>query len=840
MSPTSPATASPAPLAVPWTRLALTHATELLEVDGPVRAIVVGPAGAGKTTVLTHLRRSLHASGREARIATARLDIAAVPAGTVLLVDDAQLRDAETLRALLDRADDPEACLVVAARPWPAPAELTVLLDRLEHAHPVIVLGHMTPADLRDDRSGASLPDDCSAAILRLTGGSTWLVAEALSLHDAHCAGGPSHEAIADGLADVIAHRIGQAGEAVRRTVESRCAGVAAKAGDDDVDIRAAYAEGLLSRNGEPPPVVRSAVLATTPPERLLEEWAALDDGSAVALAGLPGSAPARRDGRLAAALSRRADDLLRSDPALAAHVYEQAIGLGADASALSIRRALAQWGSGDIDEAARIVEFAEVSPARGSADESLAVDLVAAVWAARASMDTAHLTYRAAESGDGPPPTGAVVAAIGAARPSELAPPDGTSAHGLPSTAAVAGAVLERGLAESLTSSARDAVDDLVRASAMYTAARRSAPLPELPAVVAAVAAICHGDLDIADAVLRSACDGGQGGPGGHDRLVLWAAWVALQRERPADVDLLLGQVRAPREALSLRDRLVLDAIAVARARRYTDTATTAAAWRSARDTVMHCRFDLFTHLLLAEFVVTAARVGDEGRLTRHYEGALRGIADLGSPALWSAHLHWAGIQRGILLNRPDDLKPHARALVVASSESVPAARMAAAGRVWTAVLAGSVDASAVEEAAIGLADIGLAWDGARLAGHGAGRTDDRRAISQLLACARRLHPREDVPALDVDQRGPAPVRTSDALSAREREVAVLVLQGKTYVEIGESIFISPRTAEHHIARIRRRLGATSRSDLIAKLRLLLEDATDPELLRAPQRETA
>ena len=45
----------------------------------------------------------------------------------------------------------------------------------------------------------------------------------------------------------------------------------------------------------------------------------------------------------------------------------------------------------------------------------------------------------------------------------------------------------------------------------------------------------------------------------------------------------------------------------------------------------------------------------------------------------------------------------------------------------------------------------------------------------------------------------------------------------GKTYAEIGQAIFISPRTVEHHVASIRRRLDATSRSDLIAKLRLTL-----------------
>ncbi|WP_043503987.1 helix-turn-helix domain-containing protein [Georgenia sp. SUBG003] len=59
--------------------------------------------------------------------------------------------------------------------------------------------------------------------------------------------------------------------------------------------------------------------------------------------------------------------------------------------------------------------------------------------------------------------------------------------------------------------------------------------------------------------------------------------------------------------------------------------------------------------------------------------------------------------------------------------------------------------------------------------------------------------------------------------LSAREKEVARLVLVGKTYREIGETIFISPRTAEHHIARIRRRLGVDTRAEMLTRLRALL-----------------
>jgi DNA-binding CsgD family transcriptional regulator len=154
----------------------------------------------------------------------------------------------------------------------------------------------------------------------------------------------------------------------------------------------------------------------------------------------------------------------------------------------------------------------------------------------------------------------------------------------------------------------------------------------------------------------------------------------------------------------------------------------------------------------------------------------------------------------------------------------------MAQAGRVWTSVLAGTVDPDAVESAALALGTVGLAWDGARLAGHGAGHTRDRKVGSRLLATARRLHPHEDLrtTTVETEQAPAARARSHDDLSPRELDVAALVVQGKTYAEIGAAIFISPRTAEHHIARIRRRLGATTRSDLIAKLRIALDEASE------------
>jgi DNA-binding CsgD family transcriptional regulator len=61
--------------------------------------------------------------------------------------------------------------------------------------------------------------------------------------------------------------------------------------------------------------------------------------------------------------------------------------------------------------------------------------------------------------------------------------------------------------------------------------------------------------------------------------------------------------------------------------------------------------------------------------------------------------------------------------------------------------------------------------------------------------------------------------------LSDREREVARLVVAGQTYREIGGRLYISAKTVEHHVSRMRQRLGAGTRSDLLARLRAELAE---------------
>ena len=93
---------------------------------------------------------------------------------------------------------------------------------------------------------------------------------------------------------------------------------------------------------------------------------------------------------------------------------------------------------------------------------------------------------------------------------------------------------------------------------------------------------------------------------------------------------------------------------------------------------------------------------------------------------------------------------------------------------------------------------------------------------MSALLGCARALQ--SSGPAPDDPPAVAEPEETDDGpLSDREREVAALVLEGLTYKQIGERLFISAKTVEHHVARMRQRLGSGSRGELFAHLRQIV-----------------
>ncbi len=64
---------------------------------------------------------------------------------------------------------------------------------------------------------------------------------------------------------------------------------------------------------------------------------------------------------------------------------------------------------------------------------------------------------------------------------------------------------------------------------------------------------------------------------------------------------------------------------------------------------------------------------------------------------------------------------------------------------------------------------------------------------------------------------KAPAGPRRRGDLSRRETEVLRLLGEGLSNAEIAERLFISPKTAEHHVSRIYARLGVRSRAEAAA-----------------------
>jgi DNA-binding CsgD family transcriptional regulator len=137
-----------------------------------------------------------------------------------------------------------------------------------------------------------------------------------------------------------------------------------------------------------------------------------------------------------------------------------------------------------------------------------------------------------------------------------------------------------------------------------------------------------------------------------------------------------------------------------------------------------------------------------------------------------------------------------------------------AEAGARWADVLSGRVVAVRVRAAAERLVGVGHPWEAAALCLAAAARSDDPATVRELLGAGRTLRGRVS----------PDRAIGRDGLSRRERDVGRLVLDGLTQREIGARLYISPKTVEQHVARLRQKLAAGNRAELVAALRARLQ----------------
>ncbi|MET0493082.1 MAG: LuxR C-terminal-related transcriptional regulator [Actinoplanes sp.] len=286
-------------------------------------------------------------------------------------------------------------------------------------------------------------------------------------------------------------------------------------------------------------------------------------------------------------------------------------------------------------------------------------------------------------------------------------------------------------------------------------------------------------------------------------------------------------------------RDLIFAAALRIGLARRTSDMAGLRAAWPQAGQALIGQPVDLFTLLPLGEIAVAAARLGEQRQVEPALAAADELLQRLGDPPLWALPLHWARLHAAMVADDSPAGERHVTAMRKHSDQSSYAAALAAAGQCWLDVLSDRIEPEAVEAAAREMAEHGLSWDGARLAGQAAIRTQDRKAMTSLLDCARSLQARQ---SLDRGADAPAArgARTEGTdrpvLSDREQEVATLVLNGLTYKQVADRLYISAKTVEHHMARIRHRLGCTDRRELLARLRTLINAPAAPAAPRDPE----
>ncbi len=613
-----------------------------------------------------------------------------------------------------------------------------------------------------------------------------------------------------------------------------------------DVLVQRAEAAGLLTAEGTVVGPAQHALLTVAPTGKVHALQRELV--SAYAAAGQPLGDLARElargglaDQRVALELEHAANKALDHDPGLAYQLYGEALLAGADEIATAARRAQAAAGDGDLDTATRIIDTLLVE--QDPPDVGRGVDVAAAVWAQRGMLARGADVYSwlgASRLGQSAPLAAVAMLGCGNRAGAEAlfvadAPPAS------PTLFATTLAQTGKGILESLAPDPEQALPILIHASDMLNAARTALPMPETPAALAALMALHSGEPQLAEAVSRSAAAAGQGGNAAKPRLFLLQAWSAMMQDKLEDARLAINEAsKANHWPLVPRDEFLCSALEVGLARRNGDVSELIKAWERAREAMLHTAVDLFNLLPWGELMIAAARLRETRRVAHYLEEANRLLGRLGDPPLWAVPFHWAAVQAALLSESPADLAPHASALARAANHSHLAAVLATAGKAWVSVLADRFRPAEVEAAARGLGRVGMPWEGARLAGHAAAKAEERKDMVRLLSCARDLHPQGSSAGNGTSAAAEPGVNHADSgngmhpdgtgLSEREKEVARLVLEGKTYREIGEAIYISPRTAEHHIARIRRRLGAENRSDLLARLRLALNSENPPQ----------
>jgi DNA-binding CsgD family transcriptional regulator/ABC-type uncharacterized transport system YnjBCD ATPase subunit len=851
------------------------------EPDAGLLLDIIGPGGCGKTPLIETV--ALHYT--KAGVPVIRdLQTSGDLTGASVLIDDAHLLEDASLGRLRQLALIAGQRLLVAHRRWPASPALTALGTALTAHRPPIVLGHLdrpATAALVSELLGTPCPEPLTRLLHEQTAGLPVLLEQlVVGLRDTgqltmdvlrHLAPRTRLDVPA-GVREQLRYVIEALPAEVRQVLFAATLG----AGGDtetlghllkidgpaiDEALQAAQATGLMTDDGAVVPLVGRLMLRLTPAahtNRVCEMLADLKlrRGGSMLTVGQALLRTSARGANVTTALLAAGNEALGSAPELAGELYAAAAAAGTQAPSLLVCRADAAARSGRLDDALRLAD--EALSDEHAAERARALSITAAVLAHRGLLSRAAELYRLAGSADaGNYPMIAVpvlvgIGALGEAR-KVLASSD-RHVESAPTLLSGVESLMARGIEETISGSPVAALSQLTRAVALWEPAGSTPLLPDTPAALAALVAMHAGEFPAANSVLRSAISARLGGRPPATRHTLLLAFLATMRGHTRDAHALLGAAGVDRLPLEPRDELFAAAVAVGLARREGDLSALQRGWSRAREALLRHPVDLYVLLPVGELAVAAARLREQWWIGPHLRQAEVLLERLGQPVLWRVPLHWYGVHAAIAGESPEEARRHVSALAEAATASPYAAVLSGAATCWMRVLAGTADTDAVVVTARQLGAAGFGAEGARLAGQAAIRATDRKTMTTLLECARTVRP-----GVSAEGGKPAPGTTREAataggspprsveiparpgesprsggnprpdapppatLSIREQEIARRVLSGLTYKEIGEQLFISAKTVEHHVARIRRRLGATSRRELFGHLQVML-----------------
>jgi DNA-binding CsgD family transcriptional regulator len=759
-----------------------------------------------------------------------RTKLAELCAGSVLVVDDAHWLDDATRRvlaALAEEAAERDVGLIVATRPA-APRDDDLIVGAIARAGTIVEPDALSDVDVAERAArvvGRDVDSVVVDALLTQTAGHARLV-------DTLAAAWPDDgdtDLLVTAAADTVVASTSDLSPEAREALVAISLGtgpddelLASLIGIAPKGVPGVWAE--LARTGvlvpghdEPVAVVAAVVESRTDAatcrdvhRRLAELLAARGAPAAHVAEHLVASEARGSDA--AATLVDAAEAQLADAPIVAAELFDRAVEAGAEPLALGGARAEAAALAGDEDTAVALADAAMAGPPDSVARAAIVLAGVLArrgLWA-RAVRAYATTTGHPNLPDDAIRALGAVAGVAlgrGAVEPSDAASAPGTLGADVARLLGDVAIAMTRGDAVEARRTAGEAAD-------LLEAGTTAIVLPETPHSLGALVALVTGDNDGAELLASRALEAGVGGPAAGMRHRLLAGLAALRAGRYDRVQRVLDEAHGPG---TTRDALLRAALSVGLARRLGDVGRLTAAWEAAAPVVAATRGDLYLLPALTELLVAAARLHEREAVGERAAELDAVVGGLGNPGLWMRPLAWARVEAAVAADDPAALEDAATALRDAPAAHARLDGLDAAAEAWRGVITG--DPAGLDAGIAGLEQAGLVWEASRLVGHAAIRAGDADATRSLLGRARELHGTLPV----VDETG---VPTGTVLSAREREVAACVVDGLTHKEIGAMLFISPKTVEHHVARIRQKLGASTRAELLAGLRTTLAAA--------------